>query len=111
MQLSPDFAPAIADCCAVTQPYVIQLGPCSTRPWSVQTSAALPPRSITIEIESARSRFPSFTEQKIPFVQIPPTCATLLDAAVWLNFGWAAVPFVVCANVTYHGDCSASVGV
>ena len=87
------------------------VGPCSTRPWSVQTSAALPPRSIAIEIESARSRFPSFNEQKMPFVQIPPTCMTLEEAEVWLNFGAAAVPFVVCAKVVYHGDCSASDGV
>jgi hypothetical protein len=34
-----------------------------------------------------------------------------LEADVWLNFGTAAVPFVVCANVTYHGDSSTSLGV
>ena len=32
---------------------------------------------------------PSFSVQKMPFVQMPPTCITLLDAAVWLNFGVA----------------------
>src|SRR2546426_12292614 len=64
-----------------------------------------------MEIESARSRFPPVTEQKIPFVQIPPTRITELDADVWLNFGLVAGPFVVWANVTYQGDCSGSVGV
>src|SRR2546428_11135583 len=87
------------------------VGPFSTRPWSVQASAALPPRSITIEIESARSRFPPVTEQKIPTVQISPTCITPLLAEVWLNLRVLDVPFVVCAKVTDHGDCSASVGV
>src|SRR5437660_5968109 len=87
------------------------VGPFSTLPWSVQTSAALPPRSITIEIESARSRLPPLTLQKMPLVQIPPTCITPLEAEVWLTFGTRAVPFVVWANVTDHGDCSASVGV
>ena len=47
----------------------------------------------------------------MPFVQMPPTCMTLLEAAVWLNFGVAEVPFVVCAKVVHQGDCSASVGV
>ena len=47
----------------------------------------------------------------MPFVQIPPTCMTLEEAEVWLNFGTAAVPFVVCAKVVYQGDCSASDGV
>src|SRR2546427_11680537 len=89
------------------------VGPFSTRPWSVQASAALPPRSITIEIESARSRLPlgTLAEQKMPTVQISPPCITPLLAEVWLNFGVADVPFVVCAKVTDHGDCSASVGV
>src|ERR671934_345702 len=87
------------------------VGPCRTRPWSVHARAALPPRSIAIEIESARSRFPSFSEQKMPFVQIPPTCMTLEEAEVWANFGAAAVPFVVCAKVVYHGEASASDGV
>src|SRR5947207_15706781 len=87
------------------------VGPCRTFPWSVQASAALPPLSIAIEIESARSRLPSFSEQKMPFVQIPPACMMLLDAEVWLNLGVAAAPFVVCASVTYQGDSSASVGV
>jgi len=36
---------------------------------------------------------------------------TPLDADVCLNVGTRAVPFVVCANVTDHGDSSASVGV
>src|SRR5207253_6116807 len=97
LQLVPGCAPTIADCCAVTQPYVMWVGPFSTLPWSVQTSAALPPRSITIEIESARSRLPPLTLQKMPLVQIPPTCITPLEAEVWLNFGTRAVPFVVCA--------------
>src|SRR3989442_471152 len=87
------------------------VGPFSTRPWSVQASAALPPRSITIEIESARSRLPPDAEQKMPTVQISPTCITPLLAEVWLNFGVAEVPFMVCAKVTDHGDCSGSVGV
>ena len=54
---------------------------------------------------------PLVREQKIPFVQIPPTCITLLEAEVCWNFGVADVPFVVWAKVTYHGDCSPSVGV
>src|SRR5437879_12464590 len=87
------------------------VGPFSTRPWSVQASAALPPRSITIEIESARSRLPPVTEQKMPTVQISPTCITLLEAEVWLNIGVPDGPFVVCAEVTDHGDGLASVRV
>src|SRR5438309_6718210 len=87
------------------------VGPFSTRPWSVHASAALPPRSITTEIESARSRLPPVTEQKMPPVQISPTCITLLEAEVWLNFAVPDAPFVVCAKATDHGDCSASVGV
>src|SRR5918911_310589 len=86
------------------------VGPCHSVPWSVQTRPALPPRSIAIEIESARSRLPPLVEQKIPFVQIPPTCMTLLDAAVWLNFGVAEVPLVVCAKVTYHREPPSCVG-
>ena len=54
----------------------------STLPWSVYARAALPPRSIAMEIESARSRFPPLIEQKIPLVQIPPTWITLLEPAV-----------------------------
>src|SRR5438034_6682835 len=87
------------------------VGPFRIEPWSVHTRAALPPRSIAMEIESARSRLPSVAEQKIPLVQMPPTCITLDEADDWLNFGAAAVPFVVCANVAYQGDSSASVGV
>src|SRR5437667_12706169 len=86
-------------------------GPITTRPWSVHASAAMPPRSITTEIESARSRLPPVTEQKMPTVQISLTCITLLEAEVWLNFGVPDVPFVVCAKATDHGDCLASVGV
>src|SRR2546422_3938166 len=87
------------------------VGPFSTRPWSVHASAALPPRSITIEIESGRSGLPPTPEQKMPTVQIPPTCIPPLLAEVWLNFGVLDVPFVVCAKVTDHGDCLVSVGV
>src|SRR2546428_7575832 len=87
------------------------VGPLSTLPWAPETSAARPPRSIAIEIESARSRLPPFALQKIPLVQTPPTCITPLEADVCLNVGARAVPFVVWANVTDHGDSSASVGV
>src|SRR3989442_430282 len=89
------------------------VGPFSTRPSSVHAHAALPPPSITIEIESARSRVAlgTLAQQKMPTVQISPTCIPPLLAEVWLNFGVADVPFVVCAKVTDHGDCSASVGV
>src|SRR3954452_12058236 len=87
------------------------VGPCRIRLWAVQTGPAVPPRSIAMEMESARARFPLLSVQKIPFVQIPPTCITLLDALVWLNFGVAEVPLVVCANVVHHGDSSASLGV
>ena len=66
---------------------------------------------MAIEMESARSRFPLLTVQKMPLVQMPPTCMTLLEAPLWLNLGVAEVPLVVCAKVTYQGDCSASVGV
>src|SRR5947208_15803640 len=83
----------------------------SSPPCSGHASAALPRRSITAEIEAARSRLPPVTEQKMPTVQISPTCITLLEAEVWLNFGVPDVPFVVCAKATDHGDCSASVGV
>src|SRR5438132_14312857 len=62
-------------------------------------------------MESARSRLPPVTEQKMPTVQMSPTCITVLLAEVWLNLGVAAVPLVVCAKVTDHGDCSVSVGV
>src|SRR5881396_757025 len=62
-------------------------------------------------MESARSRLPPVTEQKMPTVQMSPTCITVLLAEVWLNLGVAAVPLVVCAKVTDHGDCLASVGV
>src|SRR5437867_366792 len=62
-------------------------------------------------MESARSRLPPVTEQKMPTVQISPTCMTPLLAEVWLNFDVAEVPFVVCAKATVQGDCSASVGV
>src|SRR5438445_11644064 len=87
------------------------VGPVGTLPWSVQTSAALPPRSIAIEIESARSRLPPLTEQKIPLVQIPPTCMTPLEAEVWANFGVAVFPLMVCAKVTNQGESAASLGV
>src|SRR5919201_3603546 len=80
------------------------VGPCRTRPWSVHARAALPPLSIAIEIESARSRLPPLKLQKIPFVQMPPTCMMLLDADVCWNFGVAEVPLIVCANVTYQFD-------
>jgi hypothetical protein len=33
---------------------------------------------MAMEIESAKSRLPPVTEQKIPLVQMPPTCITLL---------------------------------
>src|SRR3989442_9681485 len=89
----------------------MSVGPWSTRPWLVHTSAALPPRSMAMEIESARSRLPPLSVQKMPLVQIPPTCITLLEAEVWLKVGVAELPFVVCANVTDQGDCSVSVGV
>ena len=55
---------------------------------------------MAMEIESARSRLPPVTVQKMPLVQIPPTCMTLLEALVWLNLGVAEVPLVVWAKVT-----------
>src|SRR5207247_8878793 len=61
-------------------------------------------------MESARSRLPPVTEQKMPTVQMSPTCITVLLAEGWLNLGVAAVPLVVCAKVTDHGDSSVSVG-
>src|SRR5207245_10707433 len=89
----------------------MSVGPWSTRPWLVHTSAALPPRSIAMEIESARSRLPPLRLQKMPLVQIPPTCITLLEAEVWMKVGFTELPFVVCANVTDQGDRAASEGV
>src|SRR5437016_9899959 len=101
----------MADCPALTHPYVMCVGPWRIEPWSVHTRLALPPRSITMEIESARSRLPPLTEQKIPLVQIPPTCMTPLEAEVWVNFGVAVFPLMVCAKVTNQGESAASLGV
>src|SRR2546422_9462233 len=64
-----------------------------------------------MEIESARSRLPLVTEQKIPFVQMPPTCMTLVEADVCANLGVAVLPLTVCAKITDHGESSASEGV
>ncbi len=63
---------------------------------------------MAMEIESARSRLPPVTVQKMPLVQIPPTCMTLLEALVWLNLGVAEVPLVVWAKVTVQGDSAVS---
>ena len=86
--------------------------------WAVEHRALVRPheRRTAPAVDRDRDRIrevtkPLVTEQKIPLVQMPPTCMTLDEADDWLNFGVAAVPFVVWANVTYHGDCSASLGV